>query len=334
MRILSFVLAFIILSHHQAQASLLERWANHVFEYEEVETLNAVNQVGDPFTRQLAIEYRDMANNIGGGQALNRLYRGDSKFFAVKGTEAAKGNFVPPERLENWNIDPIFVAELEEARARLLKSLDMGLRRMSPVESAIAQAHFDCWVSQAERRFQWAEGEISCRPKFFAMLEKIERQYSAPAPVQQLSATSQEIDAIGHAGIVTLPSDIRQSGFGQDAPAPHHGAAPIGFYTIHFRTGGAKISENDDQLLLQVAEAVRFGHTRHITIQGHADPSGKADANFRLSMQRAEAVRDRLVIKGVPANMIEVEGHGAPTDTGNLTRAERERMRRAEIILR
>ena len=47
-----------------------------------------------------------------------------------------------------------------------------------------------------------------------------------------------------------------------------------------------------------------------ITIIGHTDPLGSPDDNLRLSEERAMAVRNYLVGRGLPANIIKTEGRG------------------------
>jgi len=49
---------------------------------------------------------------------------------------------------------------------------------------------------------------------------------------------------------------------------------------------------------------------RAISIVGHTDPIGSAEFNQRLSVARANSVRDYLVSQGVPANIIQAEGRG------------------------
>ncbi|MEL1263624.1 OmpA family protein [Pseudoxanthomonas putridarboris] len=72
---------------------------------------------------------------------------------------------------------------------------------------------------------------------------------------------------------------------------------------------------------------------RRIGIHGHTDAVGSAEANLRLSRQRAEAVRDYLVRQfQLPASRLDVQGHGE----ARLKRPESpedEANRRVEIIV-
>lgn len=59
-----------------------------------------------------------------------------------------------------------------------------------------------------------------------------------------------------------------------------------------------------------VPKLANVGEIRHIAVRGHTDELGSDEYNQRLSEQRAAAVRDYLVSKGVDESRIEVVGFG------------------------
>lgn len=67
-------------------------------------------------------------------------------------------------------------------------------------------------------------------------------------------------------------------------------------------TGRARIDSTLQELK---SSGIRL---RTISIVGHTDPIGSLDYNQRLSLARANSVRDYLVAQGVPANIITTEG--------------------------
>jgi len=73
---------------------------------------------------------------------------------------------------------------------------------------------------------------------------------------------------------------------------------------------------------------------RIIAIEGHTDSSGSATYNRELSRQRAEAVRQALVDRGISSSRIEIRALGEefPVAT-NDTDAGRQLNRRVEIVL-
>jgi len=60
---------------------------------------------------------------------------------------------------------------------------------------------------------------------------------------------------------------------------------------------------------LQDLKAVGF-RARSVVIVGYTDPLGSTDYNQRLSVARANAVRDYIVSQGVASNVIQAEGRG------------------------
>ena len=71
-----------------------------------------------------------------------------------------------------------------------------------------------------------------------------------------------------------------------------------------------------------------------VRIEGHTDNRGNAQANLRLSQQRADAVKAVLRTAGVPASQLQAVGLGAeqPLAT-NATAKGRERNNRVEVIV-
>ena len=71
-----------------------------------------------------------------------------------------------------------------------------------------------------------------------------------------------------------------------------------------------------------------------IRVTGHTDSTGSADYNQKLSMRRAEAVRDYLVSLGADRSKMEVSGMGeANPIADNKTREGRAQNRRVELIV-
>ncbi|MBB36566.1 MAG: hypothetical protein CME88_10875 [Hirschia sp.] len=100
---------------------------------------------------------------------------------------------------------------------------------------------------------------------------------------------------------------------------------------IEFATASALISSNSASLLDQIANAVGSCPGR-LRIEGHTDNTGSAALNAELSQNRAEAVRNALVDRGISENRLIAQGFGSsqPIAT-NSNAAGRARNRRIEI---
>ncbi len=87
-------------------------------------------------------------------------------------------------------------------------------------------------------------------------------------------------------------------------------------FSIGFRSNSAAPPETLDESLEALATLVSAVPELTIQLDGYADPRGSAVLNSELSMQRAEAVRERLVAAGVDPQRIQVAGHGAVVADG------------------
>jgi OOP family OmpA-OmpF porin len=69
-----------------------------------------------------------------------------------------------------------------------------------------------------------------------------------------------------------------------------------------------------------------------VTVTGHTDGLGGVAYNQKLSVRRADAVRDYLVAHGVPADKIKTTGKGKSEPIAdNKTEAGRAKNRRVEV---
>jgi outer membrane protein OmpA-like peptidoglycan-associated protein len=79
---------------------------------------------------------------------------------------------------------------------------------------------------------------------------------------------------------------------------------------IQFATGRADIAPASSGLLDKLADAAK-SCPGNLRVEGHTDNVGDAEANRRLSLARADAVKDQLVQRGLNAQRVETAGFGA-----------------------
>ncbi len=81
--------------------------------------------------------------------------------------------------------------------------------------------------------------------------------------------------------------------------------------TINFETDSAELAEGNlsvlDRLVSTAARCSRF----RVIVEGHTDNSGLPERNEELSLARARAVANYLVVQGVSSDRIEARGLGA-----------------------
>ncbi len=104
---------------------------------------------------------------------------------------------------------------------------------------------------------------------------------------------------------------------------------------IQFDTGSDHINDASSAVLDQINEAANgCPDSVHLTIDGHTDNTGNAAGNQRLSQQRAQAVLNALVERGIDENRLEAHGFGQERPVGdNATEEGRAQNRRIEIHL-
>lgn len=103
---------------------------------------------------------------------------------------------------------------------------------------------------------------------------------------------------------------------------------------VKFATGSAQIEGESAPLLDQLASAMSTCGLR-VTVEGHTDSTGSAAINEALSQARAEAVREALIERDVPAELLDAVGYGSAWPVaGNDTPEGREQNRRIEFSVR
>lgn len=101
---------------------------------------------------------------------------------------------------------------------------------------------------------------------------------------------------------------------------------------IEFESGKATIKSKSYALLDQIAQTFIENDNYIIEVQGHTDATGKAEANKKLSQQRADAVMLYLARKGVADTRMTAVGYGQEMPIAdNTTKAGRQKNRRVEF---
>jgi outer membrane protein OmpA-like peptidoglycan-associated protein len=103
---------------------------------------------------------------------------------------------------------------------------------------------------------------------------------------------------------------------------------------VLFKTGKWDLKPAAMAKLDQIADALR-GKEQPMVVFGYTDNVGAIDMNMDLSQKRAQSVRDYLVTKGIPQDLVSAQGKG-PSDpvSGNDSVEGRAENRRVEIVVK
>jgi len=104
---------------------------------------------------------------------------------------------------------------------------------------------------------------------------------------------------------------------------------------ISFDVGSAAIKPQLRAVLDPFVSSLQGDPTAQITIVGHTDSTGSDALNNKLSVERADSVRDYITTRGVAANRVTTAGRGDREPIAdNASEAGRAKNRRVEIFLR
>ncbi len=106
-------------------------------------------------------------------------------------------------------------------------------------------------------------------------------------------------------------------------------------YLVFFDWNRANLTTRAQQIITEAATNARQAAVTTIEVSGHADRSGSAAYNQRLSLQRAQNVAAELVRQGVPQSAITIQAFGESRPLVQTRDGVREpQNRRVEIVLK
>jgi outer membrane protein OmpA-like peptidoglycan-associated protein len=110
-----------------------------------------------------------------------------------------------------------------------------------------------------------------------------------PATIRAMSET--EVNRLFGSAIAALP-------------------APPRYFTLYFQFESDRLTPQSRALLPEILKTVRDRSMPEVTVVGHTDTMGSAQANIQLGLKRASTVRNILVDAGLDPALIEVTSHG------------------------
>lgn len=220
--------------------------------------------------------------------------------------------------------------ELQEARDALA-SADEAYEEKEPIQliehrAYVAQRYADIsreLVSEAQAREEVERTEAE-RNRIIAEA----RAREAQAAQRTASEQSQAADA-AQARARNLERELEEL----QAEETDRGLV-LTLGDVLFETGQATLMPGALTTVDRLAQFMGDYPERTVQIEGHTDSAGSDALNQRLSEQRAAAVRDALVARGVGLGRIQTIGYGeARPVASNDTPAGRQQNRRIEVVV-
>ena len=108
--------------------------------------------------------------------------------------------------------------------------------------------------------------------------------------------------------------------------------AGIDITQVAFQPGSVSFTPASDATLAQLLSLLRQHPQGRVRIEGHTDNTGPDTVNLRVSRDRAAAVANYLMARGIPADQLVVTGYGSTQPIAdNSTERGRTQNRRIEI---
>ena len=103
---------------------------------------------------------------------------------------------------------------------------------------------------------------------------------------------------------------------------------------VLFEVDRAELKPGATLKLDELAAVLKRNESAEVDIEGHTDSTGTRAYNLELSQRRAEAVRDYLISRGVPAERVSARGLGPDYPVAsNTDQAGRTQNRRVDIVI-
>jgi len=103
---------------------------------------------------------------------------------------------------------------------------------------------------------------------------------------------------------------------------------------INFKVGSAELLRDSYDLLDQIAQVISENKVNKLLIAGHTDSTHTEAYNLKLSLDRADSVKNYLVSKGIPEDVLTTQGFGKRKPrASNATERGRTLNRRVEFFI-
>jgi len=252
--------------------------------YHSIEKLKSTPNNNNQFSQALSDAYLEFAL-----YEMNEMHDEiDSSYFAEKGYKARIGQEVLPELINNWDIDIVFLDEVNNKRKELISTLNSNRAKDFPILSARTQLGFDCWLEQLEE--SWQKDHIKkCYDMMNTGLETlsqsninhnrdiVEKTIIKKKNIKKVITEKEEIKEIKN--IVNVDDKLK--------------------FEIYFAHNMYKLNNDIKYSIKKIYDNYLGTNNFTIEVIGHTDRSGSEQYNITLSKLRANSVKKYLKSLGI-----------------------------------
>jgi peptidoglycan-associated lipoprotein len=158
--------------------------------------------------------------------------------------------------------------------------------------------------------------------------------FANPALRQSLWTAPQQEGTVPVTVTVTCPTDNKNASATVNIQVTRPPVRNYTFEDVHFDFDRYSLRPEATRLLDEAVTALQENPTLRVVIEGHTCNIGTAEYNLALGDRRANAVRDYLVSRGVPADRLRTISYGEERPKYDNSREETRRLnRRAALVV-
>ncbi len=255
--------------------------------YHSIEKLKSTPNNNNQFSQALSNAYLEFAL-----YEMNEMHDEiDSSYFAEKGYKARIGQEVLPELINNWDIDIVFLDEVNNKRKELISTLSSNRAKGFPILSARTQLGFDCWLEQLEE--SWQKDHIKkcydmmntgletlSQPNINHNKDIVEKTIIKKKNIKKVITEKEEIKEIKEIkNIVNVDDKLK--------------------FEIYFAHNMYKLNNDIKYSIKKIYDNYLGTNNFTIEVIGHTDRSGSEQYNITLSKLRANSVKKYLKSLGI-----------------------------------
>ena len=216
-----------------------------------------------------------------------------AKLYSEKALEAAKGGKIEPENINYWKIPKEHKNQIKLAYDNLMSIYESALIH-DPYNLANAISSLDCWSEQQEEN--WQTWDINnCKDSFLESMHKIYKNLAKNEKVERENSKekSYENDNEIQSNATLVTEDINSN------------ILQIIYFDFD-KSELSSISKKEIKKFLEKYENV----ISKFLIVGHTDTKGTKEYNYKLSIERANVVKNLLIDLGIKEENIKILGKG------------------------
>ena len=253
----------------------------------------------------------------------------DSAYFLEKARQAAMGEKPIIQMVDEREVPPGTAPDLQAAYDELVTLSGPKAWHRAPEKLARAQAQYDCWLQEQEEGFQHDDIK-ACRMGYETALAELKEILAkrldlfVVLPHADGSVGGIEIDDGKNKVVLDKALAAARTG---DKPAASFeinkeevdkifGNAlasqpiPPKSFTLYFKNNSTDLTEASKPEIINVFKDIDSREVAEVFVIGHTDRVGGLYKNDTLSLQRANAVLEYLVGRGIKRDMLQAAGRG------------------------